>query len=166
MSLHYYLVSFLLLQTSHHKSSHLTLVHLFDFNLQRKLDNTVSFSPFLPISIFRRFTFLRRFVLPLRTVAWCAAGFRPGSLLGSLLGLRLALFPTGTSLIFWKFLKNHTLLKNMFMISKQKRTQTTNHFLWFVIISQTVFVISKRAQFCSLYACLQDGQNGQWRPSP
>jgi hypothetical protein len=48
-------------------------------------------------------------------------------------------------MIFWKFLKKHTLLKNMFRISKQKTKQTTNHYLWFVIISQTVFVILKRA---------------------
>jgi len=32
----------------------------------------------------------------------------------------------------------------MFVISKQKTTQTTNHYLWFVITSQTTFVISKR----------------------
>jgi len=36
------------------------------------------------------------------------------------------------------------------MISKQKTTQTTNHYLWFVIISQTVFVISKRAHWLTI----------------
>jgi len=33
----------------------------------------------------------------------------------------------------------------MFVISKQKITQTTNHYLWFVITSQTMFVILKCA---------------------
>jgi hypothetical protein len=33
------------------------------------------------------------------------------------------------------------------MILKQKATQTTNHHLWFVITSQTTFVISKRAHY-------------------
>jgi len=49
-------------------------------------------------------------------------------------------------MIFWKFFKSHMKSQNMFMISKQKTTQTTNNYLCFVIIAQTVFVILKRAQ--------------------
>jgi len=33
----------------------------------------------------------------------------------------------------------------MFVILKQKTTQNTNHYLWLVIMPQTMFVISKRA---------------------
>jgi hypothetical protein len=33
------------------------------------------------------------------------------------------------------------------VISKQKMTQNTNHYLWFVITSQNTFVISKRAHY-------------------
>jgi len=33
------------------------------------------------------------------------------------------------------------------VISKQKLTQNTNHYLWFVITSQNTFVISKRAHY-------------------
>jgi len=36
------------------------------------------------------------------------------------------------------------------VISKQKLTQNTNHYLWFVITSQNTFVISKRAQLSLL----------------
>jgi hypothetical protein len=35
----------------------------------------------------------------------------------------------------------------MFVISKQKTTQTTNHYLWFVITSQTTFVITSQTTF-------------------
>jgi hypothetical protein len=78
---------FLLFQTSHHKSSHLTLVHRFDFNLQRKLDNTVSFlvpfayifiSPFYFTLPFRPFSTDRRLVC-CWVPSWLSARISPGS---------------------------------------------------------------------------------------
>jgi len=87
MSLNYLVSFFLLFQTSHHKSSHLTLVHRFDFNLHRKLDNTVSFlvpfayifiSPFYFTLPFRPFSTDHRLVC-CWVPSWLSARISPGS---------------------------------------------------------------------------------------
>jgi len=46
---------------------------------------------------------------------------------------------------FFEILKISALSPTKFVFSKRKSTQNTNHYLWFVVTSQTMFVIPKRA---------------------